>query len=187
MEYFWLRVNLLTEYSNISDLQEAAEFNFDWSANLKIEIEFGQNPNFLRSAYFINNQSNIKNKIVVHAKMEDNYINGLIRIFGRVPVDTLRPCNWMITPGLSFIGRFVDGIPTGICWRGLIGGAWLYGEVDELGEFTGDQIAYIYPDLKTSLLGRFINGTMVRIKHIFNSIRPIYCISLYNTFNIIAH
>ena len=154
---------VLTNYSNITDLEEAAEFNFDWSANLKIEIEFGPNANFLSSPYFMNKQSKRRNQMVIHGKMEGNYINGLIRIFGRVPVDKFRSCNWMITPGLSFIGRFEDGIPIGICWRGLIGGAWLYGEVDELGEFTGDQIAYIYPDLNTSLLGRFINGTMVKI------------------------
>jgi hypothetical protein len=100
--------------------------------------------------------------MVIHAKMEENYINGLIRIFGRVPVGKNKSCSSLLEPGLSFVGRFEDGIPTGICWRGLIGGAWLYGKVDDFGEFTGDEIAYIYPDLKTSLLGKFINGTMVR-------------------------
>jgi histone-lysine N-methyltransferase SETD7 len=43
----------------------------------------------------------------------------------------------------------------------LSGGSWLYGNVDDIGEFTGDQIAYIYPDLNTALFGKFVNGTMI--------------------------
>ena len=145
----------------ITDAQEAAEFDFDWSANLRVNIEFSKRPNFLTRECYKTKLPRMKNKMVIHAKMEDNHINGMIRIFGRLPVDKYNPCHWKLESGLSFIGRFEDGIPTGICWRGLIGGAWLYGEVDEIGEFTGDQIAYIYPDLKTSFLGRFVNGTMV--------------------------
>ena len=145
----------------ITDTQEAVEFDFDWSATLRVNIEFGKRSNFLRGNCNKTEQPKMKNTIVIHAKMEDNHINGLIRIFGRLPVDKYNSCHWKIESGLSFIGRFEDGIPTGVCWRGLIGGAWLYGEVDEIGEFTGDQIAYIYPDLITCFLGRFVNGTMV--------------------------
>ena len=104
----------------------------------------------------------MNNQIVIYSKLEKNHINGLTRIFGRVTVDKNRSCSNFVEPGVSFIGRFENGIPIGICWRGLIGGAWLYGKVDEIGEFSGDKIAYIYPDLKTALVGRFINGTMVR-------------------------
>lgn len=105
--------------------------------------------------------SNSTNQIILYGKLEDNKINSLIRIFGRIPVENNRACKSYVEPGLSFVGRIEDGIPVGVCWRGLIGGAWLYGEVDDIGEFTGDEIAYIYPDLKTALIGRFINGTMV--------------------------
>ena len=154
----------------LSDLEEAAEFNFDWSSNLKLNIQFGNRWNLLKCGNSRYRQPSWEYLMSIHAKMEDNYINGLIRIFGRAPVDKYKSCSNMIEPGLSFIGRFEDGIPTGICWRGLVGGAWLYGEVDEIGEFTGDQIAYIYPDLRTCLLGKFINGTMVCVNfdlHIF--------------------
>ena len=128
-----------------------------------MNIKIGQPSNLLKCGHFRNTASTSEKQISIHAKMEDNYINGLIRIFGRVPVHKYKSCGRMIEPGLSFIGRFEDGKPTGICWRGLIGGAWLYGKVDEIGEFTGDQIAYIYPDLRTCLLGKFRNGTMVRV------------------------
>ena len=145
----------------ITDTQEAVEFDFDWSATLRVNIEFGKRSNFLTGNCNKTKLPKMRNTMTIHAKMEDNHINGLIRIFGKLPVDKFNPCHWKLESGLSFIGRFEDGIPTGVCWRGLIGGAWLYGEVDEIGEFTGDQIAYIYPDLKTSFLGRFVNGTMV--------------------------
>ena len=101
--------------------------------------------------------------MVIYGKLEENRINGLTRIFGSVPIDKNSSCSSFVTPTLSFVGRFKNGIPSGYCWRGLIGGAWLYGLVDNNGEFTGDEIAYIYPDLKAVLLGRFINGTMVNI------------------------
>ena len=65
------------------------------------------------------------------------------------------------TKQLSFIGHFEDGIPTGHCWSGLLGGAWLWGKGDNEGEFSGDDIAYIYPDMKTAFYGKFIKGTMV--------------------------
>ncbi len=39
--------------------------------------------------------------------------------------------------GLAFVGHFKEGIPIGFCWKGLVGGSWIYGQVDERGEFTG--------------------------------------------------
>jgi hypothetical protein len=38
---------------------------------------------------------------------------------------------------LAFVGHFKEGIPIGFCWKGLVGGSWIYGQVDERGEFTG--------------------------------------------------
>ena len=143
------------------DLVEAVEFGFDWSATLEITLSLAA-ENTYRNNRFRYNPLNMNNQIVIYSKLEKNHINGLTRIFGRVTVDKNRSCSNFVEPGVSFIGRFENGIPIGICWRGLIGGAWLYGKVDEIGEFSGDKIAYIYPDLKTALVGRFINGTMVR-------------------------
>ena len=49
---------------------------------------------------------------------------------------------------------------------GLIGGAWIYGKVDEMGEFTGHNVAYVNQDLKTLYVGTFENGLMVGKKYI---------------------
>ena len=48
-------------------------------------------------------------------------------------------------------------------FRSLIGGSYLYGIVDEKGEFTGtNDIAFIYQDLELALIGQFDKGIMVR-------------------------
>ena len=54
-----------------------------------------------------------------------------------------------------FIGSFHRGLPTGYCWLAKEGQGWLFGEVDERGRFSGDNIAYIYPDLLTAITGTF--------------------------------
>ena len=47
-------------------------------------------------------------------------------------------------------------------WRGEeLQHGFLYGRVDSSGFFTGHNIAFIYPDLKTGLRGKFINGELV--------------------------
>ena len=63
--------------------------------------------------------------------------------------------------GLGFIGYYKKGKLVGPSWRGLIGGGWLYGVADDKGELTGPNIAYVYPDLTTALLGHFQDGKMV--------------------------
>ena len=51
---------------------------------------------------------------------------------------------------------------SGVCWQLLPGGGCVVGDVDSLGEHSGDSIAYIYPDLSTALLGTFHQGELVR-------------------------
>ena len=46
---------------------------------------------------------------------------------------------------------------------GLIGGSWIYGKVDDMGEFTGHNVAYVNQDLRTLYIGTFENGLMVCI------------------------
>ena len=63
---------------------------------------------------------------------------------------------------LVFIGMYSKGLPIGYCWQAMEGQGWIYGLVDsETGQFTGDNIAYIYPDLVTCLVGKFEQGRLV--------------------------
>ncbi len=64
--------------------------------------------------------------------------------------------------GVSFVGHFRDGRPVGRVWRGLPGGTWVTGRVDQEGELTGEDVAFVYQDLKTAVVGRFKDGILVR-------------------------
>jgi len=62
---------------------------------------------------------------------------------------------------VCWLGRYKNGVAYGQCWEWKEGGAWLTGDVDEHGKFTGNSVAFLYPDLQTALLGQFDNGVMV--------------------------
>ena len=40
----------------------------------------------------------------------------------------------------------------------------MVGRVDSNGEYTGDEIAWIYPDFKTAFFGEFSKGIMIKAK-----------------------
>jgi len=62
---------------------------------------------------------------------------------------------------LSWVGWFQAGLAVGTCWQSVEGDAWLVGKVDKDGRMTGDEIAFLYPDLSTALLGTFEEGVLV--------------------------
>ena len=71
--------------------------------------------------------------------------------------------------------RFRKGIPSGVSWLCLEGGGWLVGNLDSEGEcseqshcpivfmngaipigsFTGESLAFLYPDFSTALVSDF--------------------------------
>jgi len=62
---------------------------------------------------------------------------------------------------LDYAGWYTAGIPSGYSWKNVRGGGWLVGNVDEFGQFSGMDIGFIYPDLKTALYGEFCEGKLV--------------------------
>ncbi|XP_023343893.1 histone-lysine N-methyltransferase SETD7 [Eurytemora carolleeae] len=62
---------------------------------------------------------------------------------------------------LTHAGMTRNGKLFGTCWKFLPGGGLVVGRVDSEGEFSGPNIAYIYPDFSTGLLGVFKEGDMV--------------------------
>ena len=57
------------------------------------------------------------------------------------------------------------GIRRGFCWQGCFGGGFLAGRVDPLdGSWSGDDIAYIYPDFKHAIKGQFKDELLVKGK-----------------------
>uniref|UniRef100_G3VCI9 Histone-lysine N-methyltransferase SETD7 n=1 Tax=Sarcophilus harrisii TaxID=9305 RepID=G3VCI9_SARHA len=65
---------------------------------------------------------------------------------------------------LIFKGQYKDNIRHGICWIYYPDGGTLVGEVNEEGEMTGDKIAYVYPDERTTIYGKFIDGELIEGK-----------------------
>ena len=56
---------------------------------------------------------------------------------------------------VTWLGRYRGGVARGRCWAWREGGGWLTAAVDtDTGSFTGDNIAFLYPDLRTAILGR---------------------------------
>jgi len=66
---------------------------------------------------------------------------------------------------LTFIGIHTNGKPTGTCWKIIEGGGCLVGVVDLEGKLSGPNLAYIYPDFTTALVGEFVDGDMVSAQH----------------------
>jgi len=67
--------------------------------------------------------------------------------------------------GLVWLGHYAEGVPVGICWQAVLGKAWLVGQLDTFGQMTGSDVAFLYPDLKTALVGEFRNGELVSAFH----------------------
>ena len=99
------------------------------------------------------------------ARLDHGKLHGPVRVFHRVSLERSGLCSHKAAfeQGASFVGYFEGGLPSGLCWRGLIGGSWLVGTVDQRGEFTGDDVAYVYGDMRTAFVGKFDDGTMVKI------------------------
>ena len=67
--------------------------------------------------------------------------------------------------GFLTIAFYKNDKPSGLAWQWKserVHEGFLYGKVDKKGEFTGDDILYIYPDFETGLRGTFRKGQVCR-------------------------
>jgi len=74
------------------------------------------------------------------------------------------PCRGVRQDGeqkLAYLGHYAAGKPKGVCWTAIKGGGWIIGRQDSKAEYTGDNIAFLYPDLSTALVGKFLQGILV--------------------------
>ena len=55
---------------------------------------------------------------------------------------------------------FNNGVRIGWIYKGLIGGGYVIGKVDDKGDLTGQDIAFIYPDVRTAIKGQFTCGVL---------------------------
>lgn len=62
---------------------------------------------------------------------------------------------------LRTVAFYDSGDIVGRVWKGLIGGAFLFGPVDDDGEIDGEDCLFIYPDLATAICGAFHRGELI--------------------------
>jgi hypothetical protein len=141
---------LIFSIKNISkndcrDLVETKMIN--GNINLKISKEIAKLPEWrgpLELEIFskpVNEDEILLEKKVesrVFFSLKHGLMDGLVIMLGVYSVDPSSLCSSQSFDGIGFIGRFKNGLETGNCWRGLIGGAWIHGEVDSEGHFTGN-------------------------------------------------
>ena len=108
----------------------------------------------------------LKKHIIVFGQLHKSKLQGLVRIMGILPNDPKDDCDQHTSSEFGFLGQYKNGIPSGYCWKRLIGGSWIHGKVDSNGDFSGDDISYINQDVETSFKGTFKNGVMIKAKHV---------------------
>ena len=74
--------------------------------------------------------------------------------------------NSLLIPGVQFHGLFKNGQAFGHFWIEMQGGGHLHGQVNSDGLISGKDIAYIYPDGQTALLGVFENRVMKKAYYV---------------------
>lgn len=94
---------------------------------------------------------------VLDCRFRDSVLHGRAR---RIDMKKFREFRRQLT----FVGRYANGRPSGPCWNYREGGGFLFGIPDHTGTLTGAEIAYIYPDLETALVGKFDLEVMVEAR-----------------------
>ena len=118
---------------------------------------------------FIEGQPNGKSIITYHdgsyakANFKDGILQGyLTKFWCRFgDCDLFEMKSWRIPRHLQEISYYDNGIRIGIAYEFKVGGGFIVGQVDQLGNMTGNDIAYVYPDFESMLVGEFKNGELV--------------------------
>lgn len=63
---------------------------------------------------------------------------------------------------LTKFGFYCNGVPYGFWWQFVKDGGTIVGHVDSTGKLSGDEIVFLYPDLKTGLMGHFEDGQLTK-------------------------
>ena len=108
-----------------------------WYDPVTIEVYSNIDANF-------NSQRPTKSPFIsIQGRLKLGKLNGFVFMQGRMTADPKSVCSSTSFEGIGFIGYYEAGKTVGIGWRGLFGtvgnGAWIYGETDGQGTFTGEQ------------------------------------------------
>ena len=73
---------------------------------------------------------------IASGRLHRGRFDGFVVVQGIISNDP-QNCGSFAVHGINFVGHFKAGKPHGVCWRELLGGGWIYGEVNKDGDFTG--------------------------------------------------
>ena len=87
--------------------------------------------------------------------MKGSCLHGVLR---RIELKKFKTFRQQVT----WLGRYHSGRPSGHCWEWREGGGWITGEIQrKTGEFSGEKITFLFPDLEIGYFGHFVKGVMV--------------------------
>ncbi|XP_071749478.1 uncharacterized protein [Lepeophtheirus salmonis] len=96
-----------------------------------------------------------------YAKLVSQTLHGSLLIHGAVPVLPIKHVKKHIIQDTgSVILHYENGRNTGPFWIGMFGLGALTGSLNESGYVSGESIAYLYPDMETSYIGKFEDKIM---------------------------
>nr|Q7Z0G7.1 RecName: Full=Histone-lysine N-methyltransferase SETD7; AltName: Full=SET domain-containing protein 7 [Halocynthia roretzi]AAM96825.1 lysine methyltransferase [Halocynthia roretzi] len=110
--------------------------------------------------------------------LEGNYVDGELHGIGIYTNDdgsitkstycegVMEGPSWEYDPegNITFRGQYSEGVRCGLCFYYFPDGGSLIGNVNASGDLSADNIAYIYPDRTTALIGSFEEGDMITAK-----------------------
>ena len=83
---------------------------------------------------------------LVEGRFRDGCLHGLARLAGaeETPVHT-QPLTRKLDAKrrLVWVGRYLGGRPSGVCWSFVSGGGMVVGKVDSEGKLTGDEVVFL--------------------------------------------
>jgi len=136
------RILRLRGKTGFFELDQIEDMKEDWAAPHMMVARWGRQKQFRLQGF-----------------AKDGVVDGLARALGQ-PIQLAG--SWLArNPVGAWVGRLKEGRPNGVWWLCLEGGAWLVGQVDHRGAFTGENVAFLYQDLSTALVGEFTDGQMV--------------------------
>ena len=107
----------------------------------------------------------MQKKILSNCTIElKNCYSSIILLFCFDPVYKVIYQNKRSYKSLYFQGFFKNGEAYGHFWIQMEGGGHLHGKVNSEGLISGNNIAYIYPDGETALLGKFEDRVMIEAR-----------------------
>ncbi len=87
----------------------------------------------------------------IYGRLQSGKLHGLVIMHGLLSNDPKSSCAVTTFDGVGFVGYFDRGNPTGFGWKGLFGGvkssAWIHGEVDSTGKFSGANVIKLFHSL----------------------------------------